>query len=81
MSQSRDIAQTGTDPAALAQAVRSGALTPEQAVDQLVERAMAATGAAGALSQSQQAELRALLLEAVQIDPALRDLRDAIGPA
>jgi hypothetical protein len=68
----------GADPVgALAQAVRSGAMTPQQAVDQLVERAVAAVGRS--LSEPQRAELAALMHEALQNDPALRELRDAIG--
>jgi hypothetical protein len=64
-------------PSALAQAVRSGALTAEQALDKLVERAVTGTGAS--LSEPQRSELRALLQEALLADPVLRELRDAIG--
>lgn len=70
-------AEVSSEPAALAQAVRNGALTADQAIDRLVEHTLASV--AGPLSPSQQAELRALLVEAVQVDPALRQLRDAIG--
>jgi hypothetical protein len=70
-------ASSATDPAALAQAVRAGALTPDQALDRLVERAVA--GAGGGLSAAQQGELRSVLREALQADPALRELRDALG--
>lgn len=62
----------------LAEAVRAGALTPDQAIEQLVERAAAAVSRS--LSEAQRAELRAVLFEAVQSDPALRELREAIGP-
>jgi hypothetical protein len=68
----------GTDPIhALAQAVRAGAISPQQALDQLVERA--ASGVASGLSQAQRAELVVVLRTALESDPALRELRDAIG--
>lgn len=66
------------DPiAGLASAVRSGALSPEQALEALVERAAGAAGAA--LSQAQRVELVAVLRHALDHDPALRELRDALG--
>lgn len=70
-------AQATPAPEALAQAVRGGLITGEQAVERLVERALAAV--AGTLSHSQQVELRAALAEALHMDPVLRELRDAIG--
>jgi hypothetical protein len=60
----------------LARAVRSGALSAEQAIERLVERAVAAVG--GQLSAAQRSELSAVLHEALQSDPALRELRDAV---
>jgi hypothetical protein len=74
-------AAAGTSAAAdpvgeLARAVRSGALSAEQAIERLVERAVAAVG--GKLSAAQRSELSAVLHEALQSDPALRELRDAV---
>lgn len=60
----------------LANAVRSGALQPDQAVQQLVDRALA--GVAGKLSEAQRLELTAVLRQALENDPALADLRNAI---
>jgi hypothetical protein len=66
------------DPLAeLAQAVRSGALTREQALERLVERALGS--AAAGLTPAQRAELAVVLREALQHDPALRELTDALG--
>jgi len=66
------------DPIAeLAQAVRAGALSREQALERLVERAVSGVGAE--LTQTQRAELSAVLREALQNDPALRELTDALG--
>jgi len=62
-------------PSALAQALRAGTISPDQALDQLVERAVAT----GPLSDPQRAELRAILANALQSDPALRELRDSLG--
>jgi hypothetical protein len=59
-------------PSALAQAIRAGALSTEQALDRLVERAVST----GPLTDLQRAELRAILASALQSDPALRELRD-----
>jgi hypothetical protein len=68
----------GADPVGeLAQAVRAGTLSAEQAIERLVERA--ATTVGRGLSQAQRAELTAVMREAVQSDPALRELRDALG--
>ena len=65
------------DPIAeLARAVRTGALSKEQALDQLVERA--ASSVQRALSPAQRAELTALLRASLQTDPALSALRDAL---
>jgi hypothetical protein len=63
--------------AELAQAVRSGALLPEQAVAQLLDRAVAGIGSK--LSEAQRLELTAVLREALENDPALAELRKAIG--
>jgi hypothetical protein len=66
-------AATGSDAiAALAQALRAGTITSEQAIDQLVQRAVA--GMARDLSEAQRGELAVVLREALQNDPALRDL-------
>jgi hypothetical protein len=62
-------------PSALAQAIRAGTISPDQALDQLVERAVAT----GPLSDPQRAELRAILASALQSDPALRELRDSLN--
>jgi hypothetical protein len=59
-------------PSALAQAIRAGTISADQALDQLVERAVAT----GPLTDPQRAELRAILANALQSDPALRELRD-----
>jgi hypothetical protein len=68
----------GGDPVgALAQAVRSGTITPQQAVEQLVDRAVSSVGRS--LSDAQRAELVTVLQQALQNDPALRELREAIG--
>jgi hypothetical protein len=61
-------------PGALAQAIRAGTISPDQALDRLVERAVAA----GPLSDPQRAELRAILANALQSDPALLELRDSL---
>ncbi|MFI5309085.1 MAG: hypothetical protein ACHQ53_17145 [Polyangiales bacterium] len=66
------------DPIAdLAQAVKSGALSADRALEQLVERA--AGSMAGKLSPAQRAELTAVLQTALQSDPALRALRESLG--
>jgi hypothetical protein len=66
------------DPiATLAQAVKAGSVSPDQALEHLVERAV--SGMARRLTQAQRAELTEVLREAVQSDPALRQLRDALG--
>jgi hypothetical protein len=62
-------------PSALAQAIRAGTISADQALDQLVERAVAT----GPLTDPQRAELRALLAEALQSDPALRELRENLS--
>ena len=65
------------DPIAeLAQAVRSGAVSTEQALDRLVERIADGTGRH--LSATQRAELGVVLRAALQTDPALSALRDAL---
>lgn len=58
--------------AALAQALRAGTITSEQAIEQLVQRAIA--GMARDLSEAQRGELAVVLREALQSDPALREL-------
>jgi hypothetical protein len=60
----------------LARAVRAGAVSKEQALEQLVERA--AAGVQHALSAPQRAELIAVLRSSLQTDPALSALRDAL---
>lgn len=68
----------GSDPVAeLAHAVRSGALSPEQALERLVDRIADNTGKH--LSVAQRAELGVLLRSALQTDPALIALRDALS--
>jgi hypothetical protein len=68
---------TAADPIAeLANAVRGGALSAEQAIERLVERAVAGIGAR--LSPAQRAELTAVLRGALESDPALRELREAV---
>jgi hypothetical protein len=65
------------DPIAeLARAVRGGALSKEQALEQLIERV--AGGVHHALSAPQRAELIAVLRSSLQTDPALSALRDAL---
>lgn len=61
----------------LAQAVRAGTLNADQAIEHLVEQTVA--GMARGLSAAQRAELTTLLREAVESDPALRELREALG--
>jgi hypothetical protein len=66
------------DPIAeLAQAIRSGAITREQAIDQLVERTVASMSRT--LTQAQRDELTAVLRQALESDPALLSLRAALG--
>jgi hypothetical protein len=68
---------TAADPIAeLAQAVRSGALTAEQAIERLLDRAL--TGVGARLSPAQRDELTAVLRSALEGDPALSELRDAV---
>jgi hypothetical protein len=72
------VGAASADPVAqLAQAVRAGSVSPQQALDHLVERAVA--GMARRLTETQRAELTAVLREAMQSDPALCELREAIG--
>ena len=58
----------------LARMVRGGALTPEQAVEQLVERAVGKH----ALDAGQRAELVRVLQSALEADFALRALREGL---
>ena len=51
-------------------------LQPDQAVQQLVERALG--GIAGKLSEAQRLELTAVLRQALENDPALTELRKAV---
>jgi hypothetical protein len=76
-AQAQSIARAGgADPIAeLAHAVRTGALSPEQALERLVDRIADNTGKH--LSVAQRAELGVLLRSALQTDPALIALRDA----
>jgi hypothetical protein len=70
-------AARASDPIAeLARAVRGGAISKEQALDQLIERA--AGGVHHALSAPQRAELIAVLRSSLQTDPALSALREAL---
>jgi hypothetical protein len=65
------------DPIAeLAQAVRAGALSPERAIERLLDRAISGVGAQ--LSPAQRAELGAVLRSALESDPALSELRNAV---
>jgi hypothetical protein len=65
------------DPIAeLARAVRAGAVSKEQALEQLIERA--AAGVQHTLSAPQRAELVAVLRSSLQTDPALSALREAL---
>lgn len=63
--------------AELASAVRAGTLSADQAVEALLERTVGAASAR--LSQAQRVELAAVLRHALDHDPALRELRDALG--
>lgn len=64
------VSSADVDPLeAIAADVRVGTLSPEQAVDQLVERALGEVAAS--LTPAQQDELRALLRAAVADDPTL----------
>ena len=66
------------DPiATLAQAVKAGSVSPDQALDHLVERVV--SGLARRLTEAQRTELTTVLREAMRSDPALRQLRDALG--
>jgi hypothetical protein len=78
-TQTQGIARAGgNDPIAeLAHAVRTGALSPEQALERLVDRIADGTGKH--LSVAQRAELGVLLRSALQTDPALIALRDALS--
>jgi hypothetical protein len=67
-----DASAGGDAIAALAQALRAGTISSEQAIEQLVQRAVA--GMARDLSEAQRVELAGVLREALQNDPALRDL-------
>jgi hypothetical protein len=61
----------------LAQAVQTGALTADQALEQLVERVAGQVGRR--LTPAQRTELTAVLQTALQSDPALGALRQALG--
>jgi hypothetical protein len=66
-----------SDPIAeLARAVRAGAVSKEQALEQLIERA--AAGVQHTLSAPQREELVAVLRSSLQTDPALSALREAL---
>ena len=58
-------------------AVRAGTLDREQAIERLIENNLERVGRG--LSIAQRTELAAVLREAVEADPTLRALRDAIG--
>jgi hypothetical protein len=67
----------GADPIAqLAQSVRSGALSPDAALQSLVDRAVGEV--ASSLSPAQRAELTGVLRAALETDPTLRELRSAL---
>ena len=71
-------AAAGSDPLTeLASLVRSGALTPQAALDRLVERALGRV--AKGLDDAQRAELATVLRTALEADPALQALRDGLG--
>ncbi len=61
----------------LARELEAGALSPEQAVDRLVERATQSLERS--LSPSERADLLSVLRSALASDPALAALRDALG--
>jgi len=70
-------AAAAADPLAeLAGLVRSGALTPQAALDRLVERALGQVGRG--LSDAQRAELATVLRTALEADPALQSLSDGL---
>jgi len=67
----------GADPIAqLAHSVRSGALSPDAALQSLVDRAVG--DVASSLSPAQRAELTGVLRAALETDPTLRELRSAL---
>src|SRR5262249_30048665 len=61
----------------LAAAVRAGTVSADQAIERLVERSVGSV--ARGLSLAQREELAQVLRDAVQNDPALRELREALG--
>ncbi|HKA88174.1 MAG TPA: hypothetical protein VKE22_10925 [Haliangiales bacterium] len=68
-----------TDPVAqLARQIEAGAVTPRQAVGQLIEMAMAEPGVAG-LPESTRAELRAALDALAEEDPYVAELLAQMG--
>jgi hypothetical protein len=68
---------TAADPIAqLAQAIRSGTVTREQALEQLVERAV--SGLSKTLTKAQRDELTSVLRQALESDPALLELQTAL---
>jgi hypothetical protein len=73
-----EAAATGAaDPVSeLAAAVRSGAIDSEQAIERLLDRAVGGVGSR--LSSAQRQELTVVLRQALDHDPALRELRDAL---
>src|SRR4051812_4559736 len=56
-------ARVAADPASLVEALRAGMLTPEQALDRLVDQVVGKAGTT--LTEAQQSELRSVLLEAL----------------
>jgi hypothetical protein len=70
-------AKAGDALAELAGLLRSGALTREEAVERLVDRALGQVGRG--LSDAQRAELAVVLRTALEADPALQALRDDLG--
>jgi hypothetical protein len=61
----------------LSRLVKSGALSADQALDQLVERTLATVGRS--LNATQRGELERVLRSALEADPTLRALRDGLS--
>jgi hypothetical protein len=71
-------AAAGSDPIAeLAGLVKTGALTADEALEQLVERALGRVGRG--LSEGQRGELVTVLRTALESDPTLRALREGLA--
>lgn len=72
------VRSVGVEPAALAAALRSGAIQPAEAVEALVTRALASPIARG-LSETARADLERMLRAALVEDPALVALGADLG--